>query len=323
MSTPSLPLLTAANWYLWEQQALNSMSIFGHAGHSIQTNTPFILNEPCKPLRMFYLEEVLDPDTQMVVVQQSSRPWNDATDWPLYNKAKEDYHSALLQYQKHRQSLWSFLLTHIDADVDHLIKLHLDYPQAALDIDTDKLWIILRQSVTQHGSFNVSEIKIEWANYKQSTYDLQGNVMSTIPLAKYLFRFQNFVDNFRGHPNRPTDLECTETLLAGINSRRYTYIWHKYYGTTAIKPTYANLKAELLQSEKNQVPLTEDLAVSNIVTVSSTSEPSPVALVATSSSMDPLNPQLTPLQPLQCAMCGQLKFTHPSGSPVLFARVNR
>jgi len=57
MSTPSLPLLTAANWYLWEQQALNSMTIFGHAGHSIQTNTPFILNEPCKPLRMFYLEE--------------------------------------------------------------------------------------------------------------------------------------------------------------------------------------------------------------------------------------------------------------------------
>ena len=74
------------------------------------------------------------------------------------------------------------------------------------------LTIILRQSVTQHGSIIVSEIKIEWENYKKSTYDLQGNVISTIPLAKYLFRFQNFVDNFRGHPNRPTDLECTETL---------------------------------------------------------------------------------------------------------------
>ena len=111
----------------------------------------------------------------------------------------------------------------------------MDYPQAALDIDTDKLWIILRQSVTQHSSFNVSEIRIEWEIYKQSTYDLQGNVISTIPLAKYLFHFQNFVDNFRGHLNRPTDLECTETLLAGINSRRYTYIWHKYIysGSTA------------------------------------------------------------------------------------------
>ena len=124
-----------------------------------------------------------------------------------------------------------------------------------MDIDTDKLWIILRQSVTQNGSFNVSEIKIEWANYKQSTYDLQGNIISTIPLPKYLFRFQNFVDNFRGHPSRPTDLECTETLLAGINPRRFSYIWHKYYGNTAIKPAYANLKAELLQSDKNQVAL--------------------------------------------------------------------
>ena len=101
MSTPSLPLLTAAHWYLWEQQALSSMTIFCHAGHSIQTNTPFTLNEPCKPLRMFYLEEVLDPDTQTVVIQQSFRPWNDATDWPLYNKAKQDNHSALLQYQQH------------------------------------------------------------------------------------------------------------------------------------------------------------------------------------------------------------------------------
>jgi len=36
------------------------------------------------------------------------------------------------------------MLTHIDADVDHIIKLHVDYPQDALDIDTDKLWMILR-----------------------------------------------------------------------------------------------------------------------------------------------------------------------------------
>ena len=58
---------------------------------------------------------------------------------PLYNKENEVYHSALPQYQQHRQSLWSFLLIHIDADVDHLINLHLDYPQAALDTGTVKL----------------------------------------------------------------------------------------------------------------------------------------------------------------------------------------
>ena len=106
--------------------------------------------------------------TEEIVSHQSSRPCN-ATDCPLYYKAKEDYHSSFLQYQQHRQAFWSFLLTHIDAHVDHFIKLY--YPQADFDIDTDKLWIVLRQSVTQNGSFNVSEIKIEWANYKQSNYD--------------------------------------------------------------------------------------------------------------------------------------------------------
>ena len=111
------------------------MTIFGHSGHSIQMSTPFMLNEPCKTLQMFYLEEVLDPDTQIVVMQQSSRPCNDSTDWPLYNKAKEYYDYSLQQYQQHRQARWSFQLTHVDANVNHLFKLHVDYPQAALDID--------------------------------------------------------------------------------------------------------------------------------------------------------------------------------------------
>jgi len=71
------------------------------------------------------------------------------------------------------------LLTHI-ADVDHLIKLHVDYPQATLDIEPDKLWIILRQTDTQYGSINVSEITIERVNYNQSDYDLQGNVTTQL-----------------------------------------------------------------------------------------------------------------------------------------------
>ena len=141
---------------------------------------------------------------------------------------------SILQYQQHRQALWSFLLTHIDADVDHLIKLRVDFPQAALDTETDKLWIILRQWVTKNGSFMYQNLEL---NGKTIT--------STISFPKYLFRFQNFVDNFRSHPS-PTDLECTDTLLAGKNSRWYSYIWHKYYGNTAVKPTYANLKADLL-----------------------------------------------------------------------------
>ncbi len=58
----------------------------------LQTNVPYIPKPPSKPLRIHYIEEViLDPITNIVTEQESSRPWNDATDWPLYNKATEAY----------------------------------------------------------------------------------------------------------------------------------------------------------------------------------------------------------------------------------------
>ena len=104
-------------------------------------------------LGCFILKKVLDPETQTVVIQQFSRPWNDATYWPLYNKAKEDYYSSVQRYQ-HRQALWSFLLTHIDADVDHLIKLHVDIPK--------KLWTLALTltptlTLTSCGSYCVNQ----------------------------------------------------------------------------------------------------------------------------------------------------------------------
>jgi hypothetical protein len=80
----NLPLLTAANWYQWEQLALNSISVYGHAGRAIQTNVPYVPKPPSKPLRINYMEEViLDPITNIITEQEASRPWNDATDWPL------------------------------------------------------------------------------------------------------------------------------------------------------------------------------------------------------------------------------------------------
>ena len=134
-----------------------------------------------------------------------------------------------------------------------------------------------------------SEIKIEWANYKQSTFDSQGNILSTIPSAKYLFRFQNYVNNFRGRPLKPANLECTETLLSGINTRRYSHVWHKYFGSTSPKPTHSHLKAELLQSDKNQISLYENTV--NVTTITSLPhEPTPsMSLVSAAKSTDSFN----------------------------------
>jgi hypothetical protein len=224
-----LPMLTLSNWYQWEQLALNSITAFGHAGRAIQSNIPYSPIEPHKTLYVRFKEEHVDPATGDIEIVESTRHWDDNYDWSIYNKAMEEYRTNQAKFANDKATLWSHLLTHIDMDVDHLIKLHPNYEQAVTTCNTDKLWVILRQSVTQLGTFNASEIKIEWANYKQSMVDSTGNIISTIPLAKYLARFQGYVDNFRGHPQKPSDEECVETLLAGINSRRYSYIWHKYY----------------------------------------------------------------------------------------------
>ena len=81
-------------------------------------------------------------------------------------------------------------MTHIDLDVDHIIKLHTDYLQAAQNLDSNVSLNIFRQSVNQNGMFTITEKKIKWTNYKQSTYDRQGNTLTTVPLAKYMYRFK-------------------------------------------------------------------------------------------------------------------------------------
>ena len=47
----------------------------------------------------------------------------------------------------------------------------------------------------------------------QSTYDSEGNVLSTIPLSNYIQQFQGYVDQKKGNPTKPTELEWTDILL--------------------------------------------------------------------------------------------------------------
>ena len=65
--------------------ALNSISVYGHASRAIHTNQPYMAVKPCKSMQFFYLEKVGNPDTLEIIVQQSSKLWNDATDSPLCN----------------------------------------------------------------------------------------------------------------------------------------------------------------------------------------------------------------------------------------------
>ena len=111
------------------------ISVYGHADRAIQINVSYVPKPPSKPLRINYVEEViLDPNSNIITEKETSRPWNDATNWPLYIKANEAYMFLQERYLRDKQSLWSYLITHIDSDVDHLIKLHPDYLQL-------KIWI--------------------------------------------------------------------------------------------------------------------------------------------------------------------------------------
>ena len=69
-------------------------------------------------MRIFYLEDVENPETLEIIVQQSSRLWNDATDQPLYNKAKEEYYVSQQHYQ---QACQARFLVHIDSDVSSIL----------------------------------------------------------------------------------------------------------------------------------------------------------------------------------------------------------
>jgi len=68
------------------------------------------------------------------------------------------------------------------------------------DFDSDLVWIILRQCATVHGSFQHAQIRNQSADFKQSTDDPDGTVLSTMLLSKFILRFQRYVDQMKGHP---------------------------------------------------------------------------------------------------------------------------
>jgi hypothetical protein len=214
-----LPKLTFNNWYTWEQLALNSIGIFGEAGKSIITGVPYVLIEPSYSPMVPYKERYVDPADGLTKLRMAEREWSDDHDWTALSRQESEYKTQSAQFQSQRQSLWSYFMTHIDDEVDNEIKVHQSYAVAHQAFDTSTLWIILRQAALTHGSKH-SGIRHQWSNYKQSTYDSAGNVLSTIPMAKYLLRFQGFLDQMKGHPEQPTDAEASDMLLNGINCVR-------------------------------------------------------------------------------------------------------
>jgi hypothetical protein len=147
-----LPKLTFNNWYTWEQLALNSIGIFGEAGKSIITGVPYVLVEPFYSPMVPYKERYVDPADGLTKLRMAEREWSDDHDWTALSRQESEYKTQSAQFQSQRQSLWSYFMTHIDAEVDNEIKVHQSYAVAHQAFDTSTLWIILRQAALTHGS---------------------------------------------------------------------------------------------------------------------------------------------------------------------------
>jgi len=100
---------------------------------------------------------------------------------------------------------------------------------------------------------------------------IMKEILYTVPLSKYILRFQGYVDQMKDRHTKTTEMG-TDTLLKVINCSRYSIVWHKYFGPGAFKLSYENLKAELFQSEKYLPTLSSDSILANMFTPTSSTD---------------------------------------------------
>ena len=81
-------------------------------------------------------------------------------------------------------------------------------------------YYLLKSAVTK-GTYNLQNLRNEWANFKQYTPDEESHVTSLTPLREYLNKFQGYLDFLTNTPLEPTEIEKANTLLAGAISSRH------------------------------------------------------------------------------------------------------
>ena len=87
--------------------------------------------------------------------------------------------------------------------------------------DTYDLWALLKKNSVTKGAYNLQNLRNEWANFKQYTLNEEYHVVFLIPLREYLNTSQGYLDSLSNNSFEPTELEKTNTLLAGLDSVRY------------------------------------------------------------------------------------------------------
>jgi hypothetical protein len=66
--------------------------------------------------------------------------------------------------------------------------------------DTYDLWDLLKKSAETTGTYNLQNLRNEWANFKQYTLDEDSHVAFLTPLREYLNKFQGYLDSLNNTP---------------------------------------------------------------------------------------------------------------------------
>jgi len=128
--------------------------------------------------------------------------------------------------------------------------------------------------------------------------------LSTISLAKYLFRFQKADPSSPRTSNEPklflpvlmlADITFATSTMAPFLLSQLMPIFKSSFSDLKIRYVLRTKQLQMLQQSHLYLPI--------------------LLLVASNKSTEIFNPKPVPLQLLQCAMYGQLKSSHPSGCP--------
>jgi len=214
----------------------------------------------------------------------------------------------------------TFLLSHVSKEVliSH-IQLDTSYVEIRLykNKDSYDLWTLLKKSSVTKGTYNLQNLRNEWANFKQYTLNEEYHVVSLIPLREYLNSFQGYLDSLSNTPLEPTELEKANTLLAGVDSVRYQVAIFNFGLLPPDRPpSFNDVKNHLMYLDQLNRSSSTSHPSMNLVptTINKLSVETPI-IAPLPSPVQNYNPTFLTLQPGQCAMCGQLKSVHPEGCP--------
>jgi hypothetical protein len=114
------------NYSLWEEYLLTELDLYGPAGDEVRLGQEKILPKPRQTLMVSYNREV-QLDDGSIVVETTSRPWNDRSDKSDISKRISRWEENVEKWQDKRLLVRQLIITHLSKEVLTRLRTHKDY----------------------------------------------------------------------------------------------------------------------------------------------------------------------------------------------------